>query len=78
MEALPKRTSNSWSVARGYHLGYHCFINAAILRDVSLFEGSIQIPEKRTNLTVSTHRQTNLYHQRNGDLSLSRQIYCIS
>ena len=58
-------------------IGYHCFINAAIFRDVSLFEGSMQIHEKRTNLTVSIHRQTDSYHQRNGDLSLSRQIYCI-
>ena len=37
LTALPKRTSNSWSVARGYHIGYHCFINAAIFRYVSLF-----------------------------------------
>ena len=45
MAVLPKRTNNSWSVARGYHIEYHC-INAAIFRDVSLFEGSMQIPEK--------------------------------
>ena len=44
-------------LCRGYHKGYHCFINAAIFRDVSLFEGSIQILDKRTNLTVSIHRQ---------------------
>ena len=53
LAALPKRTSNSCSVARGYH----CFINAATFRDVSLFEGSIQILGKRTNLTVSILRQ---------------------
>ena len=57
LAALPKRTSNSWSVARGYHIGYHCFINVAIFRYVSLFEGSIQILDKRKNLTVSIHRQ---------------------
>ena len=45
MAALPKRTSNSWSVVQGYHIGYHCFINADIFRDVSLFEGSIQISD---------------------------------
>ena len=61
----------------GIIIGYHCFINAAIFRDVGLFEGSIQILENRTSLTVLIHRQTDSYHQRNGDLSLSRQSYYI-